>query len=522
MLDQNLILPQLIARRAAATPNKVFVQHVDGSEITYSELHRRSLAWASGLVALGVERTNTVLTMIPNGIDAIAAWLATAWAGGWEVPVNNEYRGRLLAYLINNSTAVTIITTTEFLERIIDVREELETLRNVVVVDSDAEHEIGALSILPRSVLDDNPATEREGPRHCDIATIVYTSGTTGPSKGVLMPWAQCHAMSTGCIPLDDLGPDDAWYVPFPLYHMSGKHAFYAAALTGARFVTRRQFSTHSFWDDVKGFHCAVTLLIGTTASFIGGLPERAEDADNPLTSVLMAPLPADTDAFKKRFDIRIATVFNMTEISSPIMARFDLYGRSCGRLREGYQVRIVDDFDEEVPVGEAGEIIVRADNPWVLNVGYYNMPEKTVEAWRNGWFHTGDFGKVDEDGNYYYLDRKKDALRRRGENISSMELEAVISDCPGVVECAVIGVPSELGEDEVKACIVASDGFHPEQLISYLVPLVPRFMVPRYVEMMEALPRTPTEKVRKDALRQIGVNAATWDRENEGMVLPR
>lgn len=522
MLEEGLILPQLIARRAELTPDRTFIQHVDGSEITYSALHAQALRWASGLVSLGVEPKHTVLTMLPNGIDAVAAWLAAAWSGGWEVPVNNEYRGRLLAYLINNSTARTIITTTEFLERILDVRGELETLRNVVVVDAASTHEAGELRILPRSAIDDNPVVDFAGPRHCDIATIVYTSGTTGPSKGVLMPWAQCHAMSTGCIPLDDLGPDDAWYVPFPLYHMSGKHALYAAALTGARFVTRRQFSTNNFWNEVKRYDCAVTLLIGTTASFIGGLPAREDDADNPLTSVLMAPLPADAEAFKKRFGIRIATVFNMTEISSPIRAGFDLHGRSCGRLRDGYEVRIVDDEDEEVPTGEAGEIIVRSRDPWVLNVGYYNMPDKTAEAWRNGWFHTGDFGKIDSGGNFYYLDRKKDALRRRGENISSMELEAVISDCPGVVECAVIGVPSEVGEDEVKTCLVATSDFRPEQLIAYLAPLVPRFMIPRFVEIMDALPKTPTEKVRKDALRTAGVNAATWDREREGLVLPK
>lgn len=525
MLDRDLIFPQLIAKRAADHPDRVFLQHIDGKEMTYGALHVRGLRWAGGLKALGLSDGHTVLVMLPNGQDAVTGWLGIAWAGGWEVPVNTGYKGRLLAYLINNSTAKILITCREYLDRIRDVEADLEFLETVIVVDDDAPETATRLTMLPgHDVLERAPVVASDGPRHFDIATIVYTSGTTGPSKGVLMPWAQCYAMSTGCIPLDDLTPDDAWYVPFPLFHMSGKHALYAAALINARFVTRPQFSTRDFWREVEEYRCTTTLLIGTTAAFIGGLPEQPDDAANPLRSVLMSPLPADTDAFKKRFGIRIATVFNMTELSSPIMSRFDLHGRSCGRLRDGYEVRIVDDHDEEVPVGEAGEIIVRSRDPWVLNAGYYNMPEKTVEAWRNGWFHTGDVGSVDGDGNFYYLDRKKDALRRRGENISSMELEAVINDCPNVTESAVVGVPSDVGEDEVKVCLVADTGsdFDPKSLIDYLAPRVPRFMVPRYVEILEALPRTPTEKVRKEVLRQAGVTAKTWDREAAGIVIPR
>ena len=166
----------------------------------------------------------------------------------------------------------------------------------------------------------------------------------------------------------------------------------------------------------------------------------------------------------------------------------------------------------------------MRAAQPWLLNAGYYRMPEKTVEAWRNGWFHTGDAGYVDAEGWFYFVDRKKDAIRRRGENISSMELEAMVCDCPGVQEAAAIGVPSELGEDEVKVVVTVRPGsnFEPRMLIEHLIPRVPRFMVPRYVEVMDALPKTPTEKVRKQLLRDSGINENTWDREKAGIVIPR
>ncbi|MDB5719675.1 MAG: hypothetical protein JWP15_293 [Alphaproteobacteria bacterium] len=525
MLARDLIFPHLIAKRAAEYPDRTFLQHVDGSEATFGALHARALRWASGLEALAVAPGETVLVMLSNSIEAVCAWLAISWAGAVEVPVNNGYKGRLLEYIINNSTAKVMITSREFIDRVDFVAAGLDTLEKVIVID-DSEPATGALPcvLAGAAALEAASPIESPGPEYYDLATIVYTSGTTGPSKGVMMPWAQCHAMSTGCIPLDDLGPEDAWYVPFPLFHMSGKHALYAAALINARFVMRDQFSTSQFWKDVDEYRCTTSLLIGTTAAFIGSLPERPDDSDHPLRNVLMSPLPADTDAFKARFGIRIATVFNMTEISSPIMSNFDLHGRSCGRLRPGYEVRIVDDRDEQVPTGEAGEIIVRADAPWVMNAGYYRMPEKTLEAWRNGWFHTGDVGRVDEDGNFYYLDRKKDALRRRGENISSMELEAIINDHPDVVDCAVIGVPSDVGEDDVKVCVTTGNGqaFEPASLIHFLVPRVPRFMVPRYIEVLDALPRTPTEKIRKELLREAGITAATWDLDKSGITIPR
>ena len=525
MLARELVLPNLIARRAAECPDRVWLQHVDGTEMTYRQVHEKALRCAGGLAALGVKRGDTVLVMLPNSFDAIAAWLAISWLGAMEVPVNNGYRGKILEYIINNSTAKLMITCTQFLDRVDFVAPGLDALAKVIVTDSASPPKGQLKSVQPASAtLDAATPLAPEPLAHFDIATIVYTSGTTGPSKGVMMPWAQCHAMSTGCIPLDGMGESDAWYSPFPLFHMSGKLVVYATALFNGRMVIRESFSTRDFWPEVRKYGCTASLLIGTTMSFVASLPPSPEDRTHPLKRVLMAPLPADPPAFEQRFGVKICSVFNMTEISCPIWTRFELHGKSCGRLREGYEVRIVDANDEEMPTGEVGEIIVRASQPWMLNAGYYRMPEKTVEAWRNGWFHTGDAGYVDEEGNFYYVDRKKDAIRRRGENISSMELEALVCDCPGVQEAAAIGVPSELSEDEVKVVVTVRPGsdFTPQKLVEYLIPRVPRFMVPRYVEVMAALPKTPTEKVRKQELRDAGITANTWDREKAGVVIPR
>jgi crotonobetaine/carnitine-CoA ligase len=249
--------------------------------------------------------------------------------------------------------------------------------------------------------------------------------------------------------------------------------------------------------------------------------PERPDDADNPLRAIVLGPMIPDMEAFERRFGVKIGTCYGMTEIGASFATTWD-HGpwQTCGRPRTDYpwtEVAIVDEHDEAVPVGTVGELIVRSREPWSLNAGYYKMPEATATAWRNGWFHTGDAFKCDEDGWYYYVDRMKDAIRRRGENISSFEVENFVLEFPEVADCAAVGVPAELGEDEVFVALVVRDPatFDPAALIAFLEPRMPRFMLPRYLEVMEDLPRNETSmRVRKFELRQRGVGAKTWDRE--------
>jgi crotonobetaine/carnitine-CoA ligase len=238
----------------------------------------------------------------------------------------------------------------------------------------------------------------------------------------------------------------------------------------------------------------------------------------------LMFPVVADHREFEARFGLKIRTLYSMTE-TGPVTASgwSPDDATSCGRIQPGYQLRIVDEDDYEVPDGTVGELIVRADEPWVLSAGYLDMPEATAIAWRNGWFHTGDAMRRDAAGNFYFVDRIKDAIRRRGENISSFEVEAHVLAHPDVAECAAVAVPSEWGEDEVKIVVVATAGITPVALIEFLADRMPRFMIPRYVEFVEELPKTDaTFRVRKVELRERGVNEATWDREAAGMKLSR
>jgi crotonobetaine/carnitine-CoA ligase len=290
----------------------------------------------------------------------------------------------------------------------------------------------------------------------------------------------------------------------------------------------RDVFSLTEFWSDIRTHGVTATGIIGVIASFLMSVPRAPDDADSPLKSCSMGPLVANVDEFKERFGVRVSTGYGMTEIGAPLASDgWNLANAtSCGRVRTGYpgyEVRVVDEHDEPVGPGVVGELVVRASEPWVLNVGYYNMPAETAAAWRNGWFHTGDGFRYDEEGNFYFVDRIKDAIRRRGENISSFEVEAYVARHPAVQEVAALGVPAEHGEDEVKICVVVRPGatLDPQELIEFLAPDMPRFMVPRYVEIVEQLPKTPTHRVRKVELRA-GTGTGTWDREAAGVVLPR
>jgi len=232
-----------------------------------------------------------------------------------------------------------------------------------------------------------------------------------------------------------------------------------------------------------------------------------------------LGPMIPEMEAFERRFGVQVVTCYGQTEIGTPVATGVD-HGpwANCGKVRQDYpwpEVRLVDELDEPVPRGEVGEMVVRTAEPWALNLGYYKMPEESVRAWRNGWFHTGDAFRQDEDGWFYFVDRMKDAIRRRGENISSFEVENYVVEHPLVIDCAAVGIGTAHGDEEVLVAVVVKDGFDPAKLIAFLEPRMPRFMVPRYVRAMDDLPRNETTaRVRKQYLRDEGVTASTWDRE--------
>lgn len=519
MLADEDVLPTVIGRRAAEDPDRAYVVDAEsGAELSYGAADTEARGWAAAFRRAGVETGSTVLVMLPPSFEAVGVWLGVARLRALEVPVNTAYRGRMLRYVVGDSQATVAVVHADYLAAFAELGGELAELRTIVVVGTPAQRPglpvelVDAADFLGGAPADEPAVT----PTGRDIASVMYTSGTTGPSKGVLVTWTQAMLTATAIMPTDRFDGSDAFYSPFPMFHMSGKGPLYATALLGARTVIRRQFSTDAFWEDIRRHGATTTILLGAMANFLVNQPAADDDADTPLRDAMMLPLVSDTKGFMKRFGLDARTTFNMTETACCILANDGLADEtSCGRIRPGFQARVVDGDDEEVAFGELGELVLRGDEPWTLMAGYWRKPEATVAAWRNQWLHTGDGFIRDADGNFSFVDRVKDAIRRRGENISSFEVEAEVNDHPDVLESAAIAVPSEFSEDEVKVVVVARPGstVDPAELVEFLRPRMARFMLPRYVEVVDVLPKTPTEKVRKAELRAAGITESTWDR---------
>lgn len=517
------VLQPLLDRHAAATPDKVFARFADGSEWTFRQTQAITRRTAIGLAALGVRQGDHVLSWLPNGPDAIRIWFALNYLGAVYVPVNLAYRGGVLAHVVANSDARMIVAHADLVGRLAEI--DRAALTAAVVLNGEAAA-IPGLAVHARDALE--PADGELPPLAreifpWDMQSIIYTSGTTGPSKGVMSSYLQLYTMGTESFP--SLGATDRFMINLPLFHVGGTAAVYAMLALGGSIAIVESFDTASFWRAVTGTGTTACVLLGVMATFLVKQPPGPQDLRHTLKAAIMVPLCEDSGAFSKRFGCDVYTVFNMTEVSTPLRSEKNPSPlATCGRPRPGVDARVVDENDCEVAQGSVGELIVRTDRPWAMNHGYYKNPEATAKAWRNGWFHTGDAFRVGEDGQFFFVDRMKDAIRRRGENISSFEVETEICAHPTVKEAAAVAVPSELAEEEVLAVLALVEGasLDPAELIAFLTPRMAHFMVPRYVRIVPDLPKTPTQKVQKHLLRREGITADTWDREKAGIRLKR
>jgi len=356
-----------------------------------------------------------------------------------------------------------------------------------------------------------------------DTQMVIFTSGTTGPSKGVLTSYLHGYTMALESFHY--VGRDDRFLVNLPMFHVAATSPITTILLHGGSIGLIDSFRTDEFWSTIRQTQATSVVLLGAMANFLMKNPPSPDDRGHTLRTAIMVPLSEDTAAFSQRFGCDIFTAFNMSEISSPLRAGPNPAPLgTCGRPRAGVDVRLVDENDCEVAPGEIGELIVRTDRPWGMNHGYMSNPEATARAWRNGWFHTGDAFRMDKDGNYFFVDRMKDAIRRRGENISSFEVETEVCVHPAVREAAAVAVPSEVGEDEVLVVLALQPDarFDPVELIEFLKPRMPYYMVPRFIRVIDDLPKTPTQKVQKHLLRAAGVTAETFDRDKAGIVVKR
>jgi len=538
-----------LERAARAHPERVFAVFQTGQQWTYAGLLRRVRAGAGALQSLGVRSGDTVSCWLPNGRQALVTLLAVNYLGAVFAPISVEYRGQSLRNAIRAARARVLVVHASLLGRL--DAELVSGFEHIVVAGASsaqktagrvATEDVGAAqcptgeSIVPevaaasfltfeqleRAGREPDDASLAAGPQPWNVHALIATSGTTGPSKFVPITYAQTHATSEGFVALTK---DDRALLNIPMSHVGGIGVVFRALYRGGSIAVVEAFSASAFWSTVRELGITTLTLLGAMTDFLLAEPAGPGDRDHPLRHVLMVPIGRNAVAFSERFGVDVYTVFNMTEMSCPIVSeRNQLRVGSCGRVRAGYAARLVDANDCEVPRGEVGELILRADTPWVIATEYRDDPKSTAAAWRNGWFHTGDRFRQDEDGYLYFVDRLKDAIRRRGENISASEVEAEIAAYPGVREVAVVGVPSERGEDEVLAAIALVPGVSLDRpgLIGFLADRLPHFMVPRYLRVMDELPKTGSLKVIKQALREAGVTADTWDREAEGLRLRR
>lgn len=518
------VVRDMLQKWAAAQPDKVFLQLPGVAGVSYAQMLDLTIRTAAGLHALGVKQDDRVVVWLPNGLDCLRVWFAINWLGATYVPVNTAYRGRLLEHVLANADAELIVAHAGLAGLLSEV--DTGSLKKLVVLAGEAEP-IEGLELLPAAALDRDGTDLPAPPRRIapwDMQSIVYTSGTTGPSKGAMSSYAHLYAMS-GPDAFNMLTADDRYMCNLPLFHVGGTIPVMGMLSRGGSLAMVPSFSTDTFWPSIRETGTTVVLLLGVMATFVVKCPASPDDTRHPLRKVILVPLTEDAPAFAARFGVEVYTLYNMTEISTPLVSGLNpAETGSCGKPRPGVELRIVDEFDCEVPQGQTGELIVRTHAPWAMNSGYFKNPEATVSAWRNGWFHTGDAFKVDAQGTYYFVDRIKDAIRRRGENISSFEVESEIAAFPAVNEVAVVPVPSELSEDEV-LCVVApvpGTTIDPPELLEFLVPRLAHFMLPRYVRIVESLPKTPTNKLMKHVLRAEGVTPDTWDREAAGFKVQR
>jgi crotonobetaine/carnitine-CoA ligase len=450
--------------------------------------------------------------------------------GGIFVPINLALKGNMLEHIVVSSQAKTIICHAQLVDRLHSIN--LGALERIVVLGGDVEENLD-LSYVQGSDLDarEDSFVEPSPPiAPWEPHGIFYTSGTTGPSKGVVTP--HLHTAVMGRTALRFFEEDDRFLMNLPYYHLGGALVPHAVLVFGASMALIKDFRTQTFWDDVRRTGSTCCFLLGAVSTFLMKQPERPDDADNPLRTVIQQPLPSYSIEFSNRFGVSLYTQLDMTEVGpyimSPLITDRQMPNGYCGRLENiwpTFEARLVDENDMEVPVGQVGELVVRCDTPHVISPGYWAMPEATAKAWRNGWFHTGDALRKDAEGNYYFVDRTKDSIRRRGENISSAEVENELLSHPDIADAAAVATRSDMGEDEVLVIVEPKHGkaIEPADLLAYLIPRMPHYMVPRYIRVIPKMPYTETHKVQKTSLRAEGIQADNvWDRESAGFRIKR
>jgi crotonobetaine/carnitine-CoA ligase len=522
---------EVLRRRAAGAPDAEFVQVGGGSWQTYGALDEQSDRLAAGLAQVGVARGDNVAVVLPNRLEYVQQFFALAKLGAVQVPLNTFLRGEFLHYQIEDSESSTIITDTAGLAAVLPLLPRLSRLKRIVLVDPPRAEQPAGVDLHG---FDDLLACDGGGfsapvPRGADLCTILYTSGTTGMPKGCMISHGYYAAMAGAFTEAGWLAEGDRLHTAVKLFHTFGQVVSLSGALAaGASVSFEEEFRASTFLARAREERANVLYGVGAMGAALLAQPPGPGEREHDVRMALWVAMPAHMqEAFEKRYGIRVtAEIFGQTE---SIVVSISPVGEkrkpgTAGRPSPYFDVRIVDDDDQELPVGEVGEIVVRPKRPNGMFSGYWRKPEATVEVSRNLWHHTGDFGRLDDEGYLSFVDRKRDAVRRRGENVSSFEVEQALMAHPGIAAVAVHAVPSALTEDDIKACIVPAEGaaLEPAELFGFFKEQLPYFAIPRYVQLVTELPVNVMGRMQKFKLREIGITADTWDLEALGLVVQR
>lgn len=482
---------------------------------TFAETARIAAASARTLADAGLVHGDRVAILSTNRPEFLRIYLGCAWLGLIAVPINAALRGGQLEHVLRNSTPALLVIEDALIPAL-DTIDAVLLPKQVWVLDDGASPNAAerGWTGLPELGEGIAPAEVRPG----DTVAILYTSGTTGPAKGVCCPQAQMFWWGIYSARALAIREGETLLTTLPLFHTNALNAFYQALVNGCTYVLEPKFSASRFWDTIRRHDANVTYLLGAMAAILLAQPEKPEDGKHNLRVALGGGVPPRFHGpFQKRFAVPLLDGYGSTEtnfaFASPIPSD---HPGTLGYLLDGIEARVVDENDTPVPDGVSGELLLRPTQPHSFAAGYYNMPEKTVEAWRNLWFHSGDRVVREPDGHYRFIDRLKDSIRRRGENVSSWEVEQILLSHPAISACAVYPLPSELGEDEVAATIQFEPGaaLTPEEVLRHCEDRLAYFALPRFVTFVDALPLTENGKISKALLRDRGVQPETWDRE--------
>lgn len=503
----------LLEDSAESQPDRECVTFEDGSAWTCAQALAQASAAAHELARAGVRQGSAVGAAVPNGPAFLRAWWGAAMLGAAVVPFNTAYRGPLLRRLTALSSPVVIVSASDFRSHLASLAQDV----GAVVLD-----EADIIGSDPKPPRIDRPIEP------WDAFSLALTSGSTGPSKLVRVTHAQ--GMFAGQVPFVHYGltGHDTYLADTPMVHIGTQYFALGALRFGARIAVRERPALDRYWEVAREVGATASALYSTMLNYLAAQAPRPTEREHDLRVIVAVPLPPDPAAFRERFGLeRLVVGYGSTELGTPIAASVasPVLAGETGRLRPGYEARLVDEHDRPVAPGEAGELIVRSTTPWTIMTEYVHDPVATASAWRNGWFHTGDLLRCDDEGRYFFVDRIKDAIRRRGQNISSFEVETVVRAFPGVADTAVVAYPSEAGEgDEVKAWVSVDPDAALDfaGLLHFCVDHLAHYMVPRYFEVIDDFPRTPSAKIKKQELRELGNSERTWDRVAHGLEVTR